>query len=95
MKFKYTITFALLLIACTSNSVDANLASDTQRNWCYGAVRNPNYELLNSLTDAHVLYRTENNVSTQFSLNKFEDGLTEGSEYSLRVCKIWADMNNE
>ena len=91
MKFKYTITIAILLVACTPS----NQASDSQINWCYSASNwqtNNDRDIYWSSYDAESLYFEESGEN--LSINTMRDELVEGTERSLRLCKIWADMNN-
>ena len=96
MKFKYTIIIAMVLIACTSSS--SNLATDKQKNWCYGAAtsfRQQDNIVIRNFMDAEHLYNVENDANISYGFSEFANYLSEGDETALGVCKIWADMNNE
>tara|TARA_Y100001970_G_C13926556_1_gene696040 strand:- start:434 stop:727 length:294 start_codon:yes stop_codon:yes gene_type:complete len=97
MKLKHIILFAILLIACTSN----NIATDEQRSWCYAKalmIRDDD-DLHRTFDDAHRLYRDEEGIEADFGKNNlnvpFRKNLAANDKEALRICKIWADINNE
>ena len=96
MKLKHIILFAILLIACTSN----NIATDEQRSWCYAkALMIRDDDLHRTFDDAHRLYRDEEGIEADFGKNNlnvpFRKNLAANDKEALRICKIWADINNE
>ncbi len=105
MKLKHIILFAILLIACTSTS--SELPTDKQKNWCYGILNSEpeiGVEAVNlisiRLKSAIDLYNIENDTNngdpsfTTYYYPLFSNLLTQGDKEALRICKIWADMNN-
>ncbi len=94
MKLRNLLIIAILLTSCTNT----DLATDEQKNWCYLKSNNFNtmerQEFL-SYFDAFDLYNIENDSDIKPSKFAFSKKLTEGDAIALRICKIWADMNNE
>ena len=92
---KTFLIISLFFSFCSSQ----DMATDSQRNWCYGALLetiNDNQLKLKYL-DAHILYASENESNdipnTISDIGKFRTNLGQNNEDSLRICKIWADMN--
>ena len=95
MKLKHIILFAILLIACTSN----NLATDKQKNWCYSKALMilDDENLYDTYYDAHDLYRAEQGlepINAFYSNVLFRNNLAVNDKEELRICKIWADIND-
>ena len=100
---KLIILIVFVFLNCSS-SLD-NLASDSQRNWCYGAaneldvgptglVDTDRYrKLLSSFVSAINLDNELNDTVEDYGFLSFKDRLEESTQEALQICKIWADMN--
>ena len=103
MKLKQLLFLTILFIACTNSEVDNSpeLATDSQRNWCYGIVidikvkglGNPElFDLSQQLRVAYTLYSDETGLPYQSTLETFQQQLADKTSEGMRICKIWADM---
>ena len=99
MKKILIISLILVITNCTAD----NIATDSQRSWCYlnaglGQVETlPRtsqeiQKLWENLRSARNLY--ENNTGNEFFLPAFKVNLEKKTQSSLELCKIWADMND-
>ena len=99
MKKLVYIILIFTLMHCTSNDI----ASDSQRSWCYSHAEVGEYtsrpstnvpelrSLWVSLRQAKSLY--QNDTGSQVILSTFKENLANNTEKYLQLCKIWADMN--
>tara|TARA_X000001036_G_C20301576_1_gene652585 strand:+ start:264 stop:560 length:297 start_codon:yes stop_codon:yes gene_type:complete len=92
-------TFLIISLIVFSFCSSQDIASDSQRNWCYGAIvestLDPQLKL--KYIDAHMLYGNESESkeipNTASEIYEFRTNLEQNNEESLRICKIWADMS--
>ena len=100
------IVFLLIFISCSSSTTE--LATNSQRNWCYGKVQylqsligtfktlsDEERFLVFSYNDSFDLYEKDFGIDLNSSYSGFEDGLINNTDEYLKICKIWADMNSE
>ena len=95
--FKYYFLI-LTFISCSTTS--SELATDSQRNWCYGAISELNRGLQNTeyyrnlfvtFTSAIKLY--ENDSGNKINISTVKASIENNSNNALELCKIWAEMN--
>ncbi len=104
MKIRNLIFLIILFIACTNAEIEnsPDLATDSQRNWCYGIVNDisvkglgGNFDLVDlrqQLQVAYQLYENETDSQIEVSMEKLLKQLEDKIPEGMRVCKIWADM---
>ena len=104
MKLRHLLFFIILFIGCTSSEIEdsAELASDSQRNWCYGVINDIRFDslignpelvnLVNQLGTAYRLYVNETQTEIVRSHEILQKQLTDKTPEGMRICKIWADM---
>ena len=99
MKKILIISLILVITNCTAD----NIATDSQRSWCYSKAGLGQVETLyrpsqetqrqwGNLRSARNLY--ENDTGKKFYLPSFKERLEKETQSSLELCKIWADMND-
>ena len=97
MKLKELLFLIILFIACTNSEIDnsTELATDSQRNWCYGIVVDikvkglqGNPELVNLSQQYRValsLYSNETGITKQFTLDTFQQQLADKTSEGMRT----------
>ena len=110
MNLRRFLFLILFFIGCSNSQIEntVELATDSQRNWCYGTaydirikgiLGNPELvDLVNKFQGAYNLYakETEKDLSRLeiFDWGEFQQELSDNTPGAMRLCKIWADMED-
>ena len=96
---KYFIILLIFISSCSPSDT----ATESQRSWCYANANlgedndfiflaseetNKYYQ---TLRDARDLF--ENDTGITFNISILDTKIENGSENALKLCKIWADIN--
>tara|TARA_Y100001970_G_C13545368_1_gene514290 strand:- start:35 stop:346 length:312 start_codon:yes stop_codon:yes gene_type:complete len=100
MKNKLSISIIFLIVFCYCNYNSSELPSRKQKNWCISNADivqrtseiNENQKIiLKDLYEAEQIYFKSTGIEVSFF--QFQNKLLKGDEDILKICAIWADMN--
>jgi len=97
-KFIISLLISTLILQCSNQAGDK--PTREQKNWCIknsGVVQRTSeltseeQELLNDLYEAQKLYQNTTEINVSFI--QFQNKLLQNDEDTMKICKIWAEIN--
>ena len=93
---KTFLIISLFFSFCSSQDI----ATDSQRNWCYSAISELNQGLQDTeryrtlfVTFASAIKLYENDSGNKVNSSTLKASIENNSNNALELCKVWAEMN--